>query len=58
MNMFKLQNGDILNLDYIVSIKHINNPDEYIVYLRTNVVSYISKQDYDELCTRLFSLNK
>jgi hypothetical protein len=56
--MFKLQNGDILNLDYIVSIKDINNPDEYIVWLPGNDICYISKQDYDELCTRLFSLNK
>jgi hypothetical protein len=53
--MFKTQNGDILNLDYIVSIRHRNNPNEYIVALRGNIIFYITKQDYDELCTRLLS---
>ena len=38
MNMFKTQNGDILNLDYIVSIRHRNNPGEYIVALRDNII--------------------
>jgi len=58
MNMFKTQNGDILNLDYIISIRHRNNPNEYIVALRDKIIFYISKQDYDELCTCLFSTNK
>lgn len=56
--MFKTQNGDILNLDYIVSIRHRNNPSEYIVSLRDNIIFYISKHDYDELCTRLLSPKK
>ena len=59
MNMFKIQNGDILNLDYIVSIRHRNNSSEYIVTLRDNTIFYISKQDYDDLCTYcLFNTNK
>lgn len=58
MNMFKTQNGDILNLDYIVSIRHRNNPSEYIVALRGNIIFYITKQDYDELCIRFFSTKK
>lgn len=58
MNMFKTQNGDILNLDYMVSIRHRNSSDEYIVSLRGNIIFYISKQDYDELCARLFNPKK
>ena len=58
MNMFKTQNGDILNLDYIVNIRHRHNPSEYVVSLRGNSIVYISKQDYDELCTRFFSPKK
>ena len=56
--MFKTQNGDILNLDYIVNIRHRHNPSEYVVSLRGNSIVYISKQDYDELCTRFFSPKK
>ena len=27
MNIFKTQNGDIINFDYIVGIKHNKNPN-------------------------------
>lgn len=58
MNIFKTQNGDIINFDYIVGIKHNKNPSEYIVYLRDKILIYISEQDYNELCAYMFSPKK
>ena len=54
MNLFKTQNGDILNLGHLISIEIAGAGafGNYKIYLRGNSIAYISKQDYNRLCIR------
>lgn len=58
MNLFKTRNDEIINLEYIICIQNTAEDNCYRVCLRDDYCIYILKQDYDELCTRLFSTNK
>lgn len=53
--MFKTQKGEIINLEYVICIQNTAKDNCYRVCLCDGYCIYISEQDYNKLCTRLFS---